>query len=50
MSGGRNPKGRSRMRNGYRVLDVDAHVTPSMEVLYRYASKELKDRWDELKP
>jgi len=38
------------MRNGYRVLDIDAHVTPSMEVLHRYAGKGLKDRWDELKP
>jgi predicted TIM-barrel fold metal-dependent hydrolase len=38
------------MRNGYRVLDVDAHVTPSLEVLHRYAGDAVKARWDELKP
>ena len=38
------------MRNGYRILDVDAHVTPSLEVLHRYASDSAKARWDELKP
>ena len=31
------------MRDGYRVLDVDCHVTPSMEVLHRYASQALKE-------
>ena len=38
------------MRKGYRVIDVDAHVTPSLEVLHRYASQGLKDRWGELAP
>lgn len=38
------------MRQGYRVIDVDTHVTPSMEVLLRYADHELKSRADELKP
>src|SRR2546426_8537618 len=38
------------MRNGYHVIDVDTHVTPSMEVLMRYADEELKRRADELKP
>jgi predicted TIM-barrel fold metal-dependent hydrolase len=38
------------MRNGYRVIDVDSHVTPSVEVLHRYAGTKVKDRWDELKP
>ncbi|HEV2572286.1 MAG TPA: amidohydrolase family protein [Beijerinckiaceae bacterium] len=38
------------MRDGYRVLDVDSHVTPSMEVLHRYAAQPLKDRWEELTP
>ena len=36
------------MRNGYHVIDVDTHVTPSMEVLMRYADEELKRRADEL--
>ena len=36
------------MRNGYRVIDVDSHVTPSLEVLHRYASAATKDRWREL--
>lgn len=38
------------MRNGYRAIDVDTHVTPSLEVLMRYADQELRDRQDELKP
>lgn len=38
------------MRNGFRVIDVDSHVTPSLEVLHRYASKNLKERWDEFTP
>ena len=38
------------MRNGYRVIDVDSHVTPSLEVLHRYASSAARDRWDALTP
>jgi predicted TIM-barrel fold metal-dependent hydrolase len=38
------------MRQGFRVVDVDTHVTPSFEVLMRYADKELRERADELKP
>lgn len=38
------------MRNGYRILDIDAHVTPSLEVLHRYAVDSTRARWDELKP
>ncbi len=38
------------MRNGYRILDIDAHVTPSLEVLHRYATDATRSRWDELKP
>lgn len=38
------------MRNGYRVIDVDAHVTPSLEVLHHHATKAGRERWDELKP
>jgi len=38
------------MRQGYRVIDVDTHVTPSVEVLFRYADRELLDRKDEMKP
>jgi uncharacterized protein len=38
------------MRQGYRVVDVDTHVTPSLEVLLRYADRELLDRKDELAP
>ncbi|MFD5112877.1 amidohydrolase family protein [Streptomyces sp. NPDC058220] len=38
------------MRNGYRVVDVDTHVTPSLEVLLRYADRELLDRKAELAP
>ena len=38
------------MRDGYRVIDTDSHVTPSLEVLHRYADQAARDRWDELKP
>lgn len=38
------------MRAGYRVIDTDTHVTPSLDVLLKYGSKELADRQDELKP
>lgn len=38
------------MRQGYRVVDVDTHVTPSVEVLLRYADAGLRARADELKP
>ena len=35
------------MRDGYRIIDTDTHVWPSMEVLKRYADKELLSKWDE---
>jgi len=38
------------MRGGYRVIDVDSHVTPSLEVLHRHADTGLKARWDEFAP
>jgi predicted TIM-barrel fold metal-dependent hydrolase len=38
------------MRQGYRVIDTDTHVTPSLDVLLRYGSDELRSREDELKP
>ena len=38
------------MRNGYRVVDVDSHVTPSMEVLNKFAGEEIKSRWNEFSP
>jgi predicted TIM-barrel fold metal-dependent hydrolase len=36
------------MRDGYRVIDTDTHVGPTMEVLRQYASPRLEARWDEL--
>lgn len=38
------------MRQGYKVIDVDTHVTPSYEVLMRYADHELASRAGELTP
>ena len=38
------------MRQGMRVIDVDTHVTPSVEVLMRYADQTLKERERDLKP
>jgi predicted TIM-barrel fold metal-dependent hydrolase len=38
------------MRQGYRVIDMDTHVTPSTEVLMRYADSALRSREAELQP
>lgn len=38
------------MRQGYRVIDADTHVTPSIEHLLAYADSELLDRQSELEP
>src|SRR2546426_7396700 len=38
------------MRQGFRVIDSDTHVNPSLDVLLRYADRELRDRLDELAP
>ena len=39
------------MRQGFRVIDTDTHVTPSMEVLEKHADPKFKkDHWDEFKP
>ena len=38
------------MRQGFRVIDADTHVNPSMDVLLRYADQALRQRLDELQP
>ena len=38
------------MRQGFRVIDSDTHVNPSLDVLLRYADQPLRDRLDELQP
>src|SRR4030095_897727 len=38
------------MRQGFRVIDSDTHVNPSLDVLLRYADKELAERIDDLQP
>ena len=38
------------MRQGFRVIDSDTHVNPSLDVLLRYADKELRQRIDDLQP
>ena len=38
------------MRQGFRVLDCDTHVDPSIDVLLRYADKDLLECADELEP
>jgi hypothetical protein len=38
------------MRQGFRVIDTDTHVNPSMDVLLRYADQALRECVDELKP
>src|SRR5262245_59710813 len=43
------PKERT-MRNGFRVIDSDTHVNPSLDVLLRYADRELRERIGDLAP
>ena len=38
------------MRQGFRVIDADTHVNPSMDVLLRYADKALQEQMDDLEP
>ena len=38
------------MRQGFRVIDSDTHVSPSLDVLLRYADGDLRDRRDDLRP
>jgi hypothetical protein len=38
------------MRQGFRVIDCDTHVNPSMDVLLRYAEPPLRARLDDLAP
>src|SRR5712691_7573898 len=38
------------MRQGFRVIDSDTHVNPSLDVLLRYADEDLKARIDDLQP
>src|SRR5437867_11789475 len=38
------------MRQGFRVIDSDTHVNPSLDVLLRYADKALQQRMDDLQP
>ena len=38
------------MRQGFRVIDSDTHVNPSLDVLLRYADADLRARIDDLQP
>jgi predicted TIM-barrel fold metal-dependent hydrolase len=38
------------MRQGFRVIDTDTHVNPSLDVLLRYADNDLRERIDDLAP
>jgi predicted TIM-barrel fold metal-dependent hydrolase len=38
------------LKNGTRIVDIDTHVQPAMELLQQYASPVLRDRWGELEP
>ena len=38
------------MKDGYRVLDMDTHVNPSLEVLAKYVDPSFRPRLEELKP
>ena len=38
------------MKDGYKVIDMDTHVNPSMEVLEKYVDPGFRPRLTELKP
>jgi hypothetical protein len=38
------------MRQGFRVIDSDTHVNPSLDVLLRYADRDLRARQGDLTP
>ena len=38
------------MKNGYRVIDIDTHVNPSLDTLVKYVDPSFRPRLDELKP
>ena len=38
------------MRQGFRVIDSDTHVNPSLDVLMRHADQELRERQGDLDP
>src|SRR5215831_12276757 len=58
MSGGRQSSASWRpgviregvMRQGFRVIDTDTHVNPTLNVLLRYADQALREHLDELQP
>ena len=38
------------MKNGYRVVDIDTHVNPSLDTLIKYVDPGFRPRLDELNP
>ena len=38
------------MRDGYKIIDMDTHVNPAMEVLEKYVEPSFRPRFEELKP
>ena len=38
------------MRDGYKVIDMDTHVNPTMEILEKYTEPSFRSRLDELRP
>jgi len=38
------------MGQEFRAIDVDGHVNPSSDVVFRYADAKLRDRMNDLKP
>ena len=38
------------MKNGYRVIDIDTHVNPSLDTLVKYVDPSFRPRLDEFKP
>ena len=48
--GGSAPPSEAIMRQGFRVIDSDTHVNPSMDVLLRYADASFRDHTEALRP
>src|SRR5207248_7417215 len=48
--GGRRVAEGGAVRDGFRIIDIDTHVTPSLEVLSEYVEPSFRPRMEELRP
>ena len=39
-----------KMRDGYKIIDMDTHVNPPLDILSKYVEPSFRPRLDEFKP